>query len=180
MNTETQLVTSQLVREKQLSLDGSAEWNWSDDEYVTFTSDALGFTRFRIPNNFAKDYLTAFHVRSWRFAIGVERGRQEIWEFSLDRGRISEVACLRGRDQLDFGFQFVKAVANRQGMALIYERGVLFFDPSGNLVWRQDDLKLDHYFQGLDEEGVIYASGRGEKWRFSIENGHRSQFENKC
>lgn len=175
MNTEMQLITLRLMGKKRLSLAENAEWDWSDGEYITFCSDALGFTRFRIPDNFAKDYLTVFQAANWRFAIGVERGRPEVWQFSIDTGQISVVARLKGRDSLDAGFQFVKASVNQQGMALIYETGVLFFSPIGNLVWRQDGLKLDHYFQELNDSGVIYATERGDKWIFSLEDGSRSQ-----
>lgn len=151
------------------------EWNWSDDDDVEFCSESIGFVRSKLPATFGRNKLTVFYVPGWPYGIGVEYGQIMIWHFSTLDGRIYEVAQFEGRRNLDTGLQFVKALANEKGMAIIYEAGVIFFDPYGRLSWRQDQLKLDTLFLGLTEDGAVFQGSNGDRLSFCLTDGARRE-----
>jgi hypothetical protein len=160
---------------RRIALAPLGEWDWSDGETVNFTSDRLGFIWYPIPPGFGRGPLSLLYPEGFDYAVGVFDGGETAWRFLSSDGRIQAVGSLAGRDEVEDGFQFFKGFANKEGMAIVYETGLLFLDRAGGLRWRQTGLKLDWTFRELLDTGVLYEDGRGRQWVYSIDNGSREE-----
>jgi hypothetical protein len=175
MKTKVDRVRPNFKDRRGVILAELGEWDWSDGEEIIFTSDKLGFVSFRAPQGFGGAVLTLLHAEGFSYAIGIYDGGHTVWRFQSTDGRIEAVASLTGRDRVEDGFQFVKGFANGRGMLVVYETGLLFFDPVGSLRWRQDDLKLDFKFMELLDSGVLYQDAKGRQWVYSLVDGSRTE-----
>ena len=158
---------------KRLLIDELGEWDWSDGRTVIFTAGSSAYDESGIPLRFASDYLSIFYPECSNCVIGIEEWGNIVWRFRTVPEHVEISATLFNRGCTEPGFYFLEAFTLGDGMALIYEGGVLYFNEDGSLRWRQDHVKLDWLFQGITENGVRYKDFFGNEWIYNTNNGDR-------
>jgi hypothetical protein len=53
----------------------------------------------------------------------------------------------------------------------IFERGVAVFTPDGSVLWCRNDLRLDHHFQRIEKEKILYSSEHRGHWAYHLLTG---------
>jgi hypothetical protein len=166
--------------EKRFCADAIGEWEWGNGQTVVFTSPKSIYEESEIPERFGSRYISIFHPNGTNCVIGVEDGGNTAWRFRADTGRIEQVAILFQRKEQDPDFYFLKGFTLGDGMALIYEGGVLYFNDNGSFRWRQDHPKLDWLFQGFTEHGIQYKDFWDKIWIYDPKNGARRIIQAGC
>jgi hypothetical protein len=159
--------------EKRILIDTLGEWDWSDGRTVIFTDGSSIYEESVIPKGFGSNYISIFYPERSNCLIGIEDRGNLVWRFRTVSEHVEISATLFNRENTEAGFHFLKAFTLDDGVALIYEGGVLYFNDDGSLRWRRDHKKLDLLFENLTEGGVRYKDLFGNEWVYNTNNGDR-------
>jgi hypothetical protein len=94
--------------------------------------------------------------------------QDEVLRGDASSGEIKAVANLKRQE--DHGLRrstFISAPVP----VFIFEHGVAVFDSDGQLHWSRNDLKLDHHFERIEGDRIIYSSEHRGKWAYDLSTG---------
>jgi hypothetical protein len=171
MTLQVDQIRTNVKNLKRAAVEGLGEWDWSNDDAITFTSDTVGFVRYKIPSQFGLGPATLYHVAGFSYGIGIGESPRIVWRFLGSTGLVSKVTTLEAPEYIDRGLQYAKVYANENGMALTYESGILFLDTEGSIRWQRNDIKLNWHFHKLDEHGITFIDSEGNEIEYSIVDG---------
>lgn len=174
MTSKIEHVRTNFKNEKRAALGVLGEWDWSDGEVIRFTSDGLGFKCYGLPNGFGVGPPSISYVPGFSYGLGVGGVPRVVWRFDGETGAVSIVAVLESHELIDKGLQCSQFVANKNGMALIYESGLIFFDSGGKILWQKSGLGLDWHLYRVDDSRLVFTNLAGERRIYSLDQGLKS------
>jgi hypothetical protein len=129
-----------------------------------------------------QNYAEGIRANLWKFLDGGSKGKfvdpglrfvlldaqDEVIRGDGQSGELTTVLTIERTE--DHGLrrsQFISA----PNPVFIFERGVAVFTPDGSFVWCRNDLRLDHHFQHIEKDKILYFSEHRGNWAYDLLTG---------